>query len=103
MNRRKLPPETTALLNAIEDFLKKEILPEVKGYSKFRTHVAINLLKVISRETMSSNLDAKVEPKSMALQLRSGEVSWSDPEALQIVKTINIHALEIDNPHWIRK
>ncbi len=103
MNSGTLPPDTAALLEAVENFLQTDLLPEMRGHSKFRTHVAISLLKIVTREIKNGNVDLEIEPKIMTQKLRNGKISWSDPEVFQTVKTMNVHALEIDNLQWIRK
>jgi len=123
-------PEASALLDAIADFLMKEILPAVKNSDAlaYKTLVSWNMLGVVSREIkdaeglLNSELErlAKYlgEPNALpptakqkaalaaelnarlAEKIRTQKLTPADSEVLSLVKQGLLEKLQIANPRF---
>ena len=52
-------PTTTELIKAVADFLRNEIVPQIKGHNAFKLRVGINALDLVTRQlTLEQGGDA---------------------------------------------
>jgi hypothetical protein len=94
MSNKSLPPTSNDLLEALEIFLQEEVTPQMQGYGRFRTRVALNILGMLRREQQMTVPDADNPEK---------QISWRDPETVARIKADNLSRLKINNPKWIRE
>jgi hypothetical protein len=101
MSHDPLPVTTDDLLEALEIFLREEVSPQMQGYGEFRSRVALNILGMLRREQQAKSDLMDEEMTQLATDLRTGKVSWQNPQAIDRIKAANLERLRINNPKWI--
>ena len=107
--------EGVELLEAVRQFLRQEVLPELDGFKAYNTRVAANVLGIVAREMQLgaglSELDAQIAadlglevptaivPRQIALALRDGTLA-ADEQVLSYLKQRTLLAIAIDNPKY---
>jgi hypothetical protein len=103
------------LLDAVRQFLREQVLPELDGFKAYNTRVAANALAIVAREIeigpQLAALDAQMAAalgmsaaagpvsRQIALGLRDGTVML-DPRLLAYLQQRAMLALAIDNPKY---
>ena len=111
-------PSATALLDAVIDYLERELLPGLSGYHRFQSRVAVNVLAQVRRELALAPGQAEAERarlesllghpgardelnRELAARIRAGEFALDDPALLDHLRRSLREALRINNPKWI--
>ena len=103
------------LLEAVRQFLRQEVLPELDGFKAYTTRVAANALGIVAREMQLgaglADLDAHIAAaldldvskgavtQQIALGLRDGALV-TDERVLSYLKQRTLLAIAIDNPKY---
>ena len=103
------------LLEAVRQFLRQEVLPELDGFKAYNTRVAANALAIVAREMQLgaglTELDAQISvelgldaqagavTKKIALALRDGALV-ADARFLAYLRQRTLLAIAIDNPKY---
>jgi Domain of unknown function (DUF6285) len=103
------------LLEAVRQFLRQEVLPELDGFKAYNTRVAANALGIVAREMQLgaglAELDAQIAAslgfdakagsiaQQLALALRDGTLVV-DARVLSYLKQRTLLAIAIDNPKY---
>jgi hypothetical protein len=106
---------TAELLDAVRQFLRQEVLPELDGFKAYQTRVAANALGIVARENaqgaglaeldtrIASQLGLDAQPgqvaSRIALALRDGSLA-ADERLLSYLKQRVMLSLSIDNPKY---
>lgn len=106
---------TLELLDAVRQFLRQEVLPELDGFKAYQTRVAANVLGIVAREIELgaglAELDARIAeelaldprtepvPRQIACALRDGRLVVGE-EIMSYIKQRTLLALAIDNPKY---
>ena len=65
-------PTAAELVEAVREFLEKDVFPVLEGRTQFHTRVAMNVLGIVQRELEESNrVDASERARLVALLRRS--------------------------------
>lgn len=114
-------PDSTLLLKAAVKFLEQELMPTLKGYYNFQTRVTANALKIVQRELELREQQAAAErtrlaallghdsgdveamSRELALRIRDGRISISDPALRAHIRQSLADALAINNPKWMER
>jgi hypothetical protein len=107
--------ESKELLEAVRQFLRAEVLPELTGFKAYTTRVAANALGIVTRElelgeslseldkniALECGLDEQVGaiPRQIALALRDGTIAVDDP-LLAYLRQRTLISCAIDNPKY---
>ncbi len=107
--------EGVELLEAVRQFLRQEVLPELDGFKAYNTRVAANALGIVAREMAMgaglAELDAQIAatlgldasagaiPQQIALALRDGTLV-ADERVLSYLKQRTLLSIAIDNPKY---
>jgi hypothetical protein len=107
--------DSVELLEAVRQFLREEVLPELDGFKAYNTRVAANALGIVAREIQLgegiAQLDAEIatalglDPQSgpvtrqIALALRDGALQ-PDSRLLTYLRQRSMRQIEIDNPKY---
>jgi len=107
--------EGVELLEAVRQFLRQEVLPELDGFKAYNTRVAANALGIVAREMqlgvglaeldqqISAMLGLKSEAgaiaQQIALALRDGTLVV-DERVLSYLKQRTLLSIAIDNPKY---
>jgi hypothetical protein len=67
-------PTHAELVEAVREFLEKDVFPALEGRTKFHTRVAMNVLGIVQRElTQGAHADAEERARLLAVLGRSDE------------------------------
>jgi len=107
--------EGVELLEAVRQFLRQEVLPELDGFKAYNTRVAANALGIVAREMQFgaglAELDAQIAAmlgldvqagaitQQIALALRDGTLVV-DERVLSYLKQRTQLSIAIDNPKY---
>jgi hypothetical protein len=108
-------PPGVELLEAVRQFLRQEVLPELDGFKAYTTRVAANALGIVAREmqigaklaeldaqiatTLGLDVEAGTITRHIALGLRDGTLP-ADERVLTYLKQRTLLAIAIDNPKY---
>jgi hypothetical protein len=111
-------PDAPMLLGVTVEYLDKELYPKLSGPERFRTRVAINVLRIVQREleqgpsldeqerddlrTLLGETGADADPLDLTRQITSGERSIDDPALVAFLQRALERALRVNNPGWIK-
>ena len=94
-------PTARELAEAIEEFLRGEILPALSDHRlRFRTLVAINALGIVYRELAALPTEDDAEQRELAGRIRAGDVA---PGTLQRVKADVEARLRVASPRYLER
>ena len=105
-------PDAADLVNAVREFLEKDVLAATEGRVQFHTRVAINVLGMVAREIelgaaqdarhrellASLGADSEVD---LAARIRSGELDDRVDAVAAAVRDIVRMKLEVANPAYL--
>jgi hypothetical protein len=111
-------PPAPDLLEAVRQFMERDLLNEVSGDLWFQCKVAINILGIVKRELELAPAQQAEEQKrlvqllgregsidelnrELARRIREGTMGEDTSGLLDHLRASVIEALRIDNPKWI--
>jgi Domain of unknown function (DUF6285) len=108
-------PPGMELLEAVRQFLRQEVLPELDGFKAYNTRVAANALGIVARElqmgaglaeldmqiatTLGLDAQAGAVTQQVALALRDGTLVVDD-RVLAYLRQRTLLSIAIDNPKY---
>ena len=112
-------PTAVELLDAVREFLERDVMPEVVGRVQFHTRVAVNALGIVGRElALGPELDAadiaelrdllghdgdrrdlEVE---LAARIRDGSFDDRRPDVVAHLRSSVRRKLEVANPRYLK-
>jgi hypothetical protein len=112
-----LPPAAD-LLDAVREFLERDVLPTLTGDRRFHLRVALNVLAIVrrelelgpaaaarERERLAALLGRDGTPaelnRELARRIREGAITGDHPDVAAHVRGAVRDALMINNPHWL--
>ena len=110
-------PTPTELIKAVADFLRNEIVPEIKGHNAFKLRVGINALDLVTRQlTMAEDSDAAELVRLKRLlgmdgalidlnrtrseKIAKGEVDLNTPGLAEHLWQTTMDKLAVDQPNY---
>jgi hypothetical protein len=92
-------PDAYELLEALEIYLREELLPTVAPEERFKVRVAANVCAMLVRETQPMAPD-RAGLEALAHEIRSG--AWDErlPKLAASLREKVRAKLEIDHPGW---
>jgi Domain of unknown function (DUF6285) len=110
-------PTPTELINAVADFLRKEIVPAIKGHNAFKLRVGINALDLVVRQlalaegsdaaetarlTRLLGADGSLGDLNRALSdgIASGKVDLQTPGLSDHLWQTTMDKLAVDQPNY---
>jgi hypothetical protein len=111
-------PDADTLLDAAIKYLEEELLPELKGYHRFKTRVTTNVLITLRRELELGAAQAADERAQLAgllahqgdghalnlelsERIRVGTIGLKTPGVRDHIRKSLVEALRINNPKWL--
>jgi hypothetical protein len=119
-------PPAAELVDAVREFLERDLLPTLAGDRRFQCRVAINVLALVARELeLGPHLDARegerlaallrgqaspaaLDPASLdalnrelARLIREGGIDLDRPDLIGHLRETTRDALRINNPKWL--
>jgi hypothetical protein len=110
-------PTPTELIKAVADFLRNEIVPQIKGHNAFKLRVGINALDLVTRQlTLAEGSDAAelVRLKqllgmdgalidlnrALSEKIAKGEVDLNTPGLAEHLWQTTMDKLAVDQPNY---
>ncbi|MEE4383865.1 MAG: DUF6285 domain-containing protein [Pseudomonadales bacterium] len=110
-------PDARELVEAVREFLEREVQPKLEGSTAFHARVAVNVLAIVERELAEgAALDAGERERLVALlgeegelgalnerlvaRIRVGELTVDDPALVAHLRATILGRLGIDNPRY---
>lgn len=110
-------PTPTELIKAVADFLRNEIVPEIKGHNSFKLRVGINALDLVTRQlTLAEGSDAaelvRLEQllgmdgalidlnRALSEKIAKGEVDLNTPGLAEHLWQTTMDKLAVDQPNY---
>lgn len=105
-------PTAAQLVEAVREFLEKDVLPATEGRVQFHTRVAVNALRMVQRELESGTAPADdhaerlarlgvADDAELAAAIRSGALDERYDEVKQLVWATVRDKLAIANPRYL--
>jgi hypothetical protein len=106
-------PTAAQLIDAVEQFLRTDVMPALDGRLQFHTLVAANVLAVVGRElTLGPAQDAEhadrlerlgvTDDADLAAKIRSGEFAGRLPELLESMLADVTAKVSVANPKHLQ-
>lgn len=110
-------PDARELVEAVREFLEREVQPKLEGSTAFHARVAVNVLAIVERELgEGAALDDAERERLVALlgeegelgalnerlvaRIRAGELTVDDPALVAHLRATILGRLGIDNPRY---
>jgi Domain of unknown function (DUF6285) len=110
-------PTPTELIKAVADFLRNEIVPQIKGHNAFKLRVGINALDLVTRQlTLAAGSDAAEAVRLRQLlgadgslielnralsdKIANGEVGLQTPGLAEHLWQTTMDKLAVDQPSY---
>ncbi len=110
-------PTAVELLDAVREFLEREVIDAVEGRIAFHTRVAANVLAIVERELTLGPAHAAAERarlaalvgedgtlddlrRALAAAIRGGELDARRAEVLEALRATAADALAVANPGY---
>lgn len=105
-------PSVDGLVEAVREFLERDVLPAVEGRVQFHTRVAVNVLAMVQRELEAGDAQAREHATGLAALgvsseaelaalIRSGEADGRLDEIGRFVRATVRAKLEVANPKYL--
>jgi hypothetical protein len=105
-------PSAAGLVEAVREFLEKDVLASTEGRVQFHTRVAINVLGMVERELAAGAGQAAAhadglrrlgvqDERELAAAIRSGALDARHEEVLEFVRETVRAKLEVANPRYL--
>lgn len=76
-------PTKRELLEAVQKFLERDLLPGLEGVQRFHARVAVNVLGIVQRELALEGAQRPAQYARLAALLGRAEPAPAEPEALE--------------------
>jgi hypothetical protein len=110
-------PTPTELIKAVADFLRNEIVPEIKGHNAFKLRVGINALDLVTRQLALEPANDAAEAarlkvllgadgslgdlnRALAEKIASGEADLQTPGLAEHLWQTTMDKLAVDQPNY---
>lgn len=106
--------QATELLQAVQTFLRQQVLPQLEGFDAYTTRVAANSLAIVARDYVGRDAlqrldqaaaarwelgDAAAATRDLSLALKNRDIDINQP-LLDYLRARSLHQLGIDNPRY---
>jgi hypothetical protein len=110
-------PTPTELIKAVADFLRNEIVPQIRGHNAFKLRVGINALDLVTRQlTLAAESDAAEAVRlkqlvgvdgslidlnrALSEKIAKGEVDLNTPGLAEHLWQTTMDKLAVDQPNY---
>lgn len=105
-------PTAAELVEAVREFLEREVLPALEGRLQFHARVAVNALAIVERELELGPAQEEAhaaalarlgvaDDAELAAAIRAGRLDGFDPLVLETVRAAVRAKLEVANPRYL--
>ena len=110
-------PSASELLDAVAEFMAKELMPRLSGRVAFHTRIAINVLAIVRREMtlgpaaaareaarlaelLGTEGDAEALTDALCERIAHGEIDTNDPKLIEHLWATTMDTVAIDQPNY---
>ena len=110
-------PSASELLDAVAEFMRKELMPRLSGRVAFHARIAINVLAIVRREMtlgpaaaareearLAELLDAEGDAEALTdvlgERIAHGEIDANDPKLIEHLWATTMDTVAIDQPNY---
>lgn len=104
-------PDSAALVEAVREFLERDVMAQVEGRVQFHTRVAVNVLGMVEREIRLGAAQARAhedglrglgmaDDAELAAAIRDGTLDHRFDEVVQVVRAAVSAKLDVANPRY---
>jgi hypothetical protein len=110
-------PSASELLDAVAEFMAKELMPRLSGRVAFHTRIAINVLAIVRREMtlgpaaaareaarlaglLDAEGDAEALTDALCERIADGEIDANDPKLIEHLWATTMDTVAIDQPNY---
>jgi len=110
-------PSAAELVEAVAEFLQREIAPQLTGRANFHARVAVNVLNIVRRELalapaadraeaarlavlLGAGGDAEALNEELCRRIAAGEIAADDPALLEHLWSTVLDVLAVDQPSY---
>jgi hypothetical protein len=105
-------PDAAALVEAVREFLERDVMAATEGRVQFHTRVAVNVLNMVQREIVDGPDQARrhaeglanfgvADEAALAAAIRSGELDDRLPDVRAFVTATVRDKLRVANPKYL--
>lgn len=105
-------PTAAQLVEAVREWIERDVAPNVQGRLSFHSRVAVNVLAMVERELASGQGDAEIHAAAMtalaatddadlAARIRSGELDADLARVLTELEPVVRAKVEVANPRYL--
>lgn len=105
-------PTAQELVEAVRDFLEKDVMAATEGRVNFHTRVAVNVLGMVARELALAPEQVTAHERGLgglgyadderlATAIREGAIAVDDPALLEFLRQTVRAKLEVANPSYL--
>jgi Domain of unknown function (DUF6285) len=105
-------PTAAQLVEAVREFLERDVMDATEGRVQFHTRVAVNALNMVQREldlgaaqadTHRAALDrlGVADEAALAAAIRDGRLDDRRPEVVEVLRQTVRAKLEVSNPRYL--
>ena len=105
-------PTTAELVEAVREFLERDVMDATTGRVQFHTRVSVNALKIVERELARGDADRLAhearlaaldvaDDEELAAGIRAGEFDQRWDEVVEAVLASVVDKLEVANPTYL--
>lgn len=106
-------PDAAALVEAVREFLERDVLPATEGRVRFHTRVAANVLAMVEREIQLGHAQLQAhqaglaafglaDERALADAIRSGDLDDRLDEVRAFLESTVQAKLEVANPRHLK-
>jgi hypothetical protein len=107
-------PDAAQLVQAVREFLERDVLPATAGRVRFHARVAVNVLGIVERElTLGPEQEARhrqrlarlgcTDDAELARAIREGRLDDRLDEVTEVVRAAVADKLAVANPRYARQ
>jgi hypothetical protein len=105
-------PSAVQLLEAVREFLERDVMSATEGRVRFHTRVAVNVLAMVERELALGPSQAEAhrlaleglgvaDDAELAATIRDGSLDERRAEVLEVLRQTVRAKLEVSNPRYL--
>ena len=110
-------PSDVELIEAVAEFLQRDVAPQLTGRTAFHARVAFNVLQIVRRELLQgpdadraemvrlaallgASGDAAVLNEALCRRIESGDIAADDPALIEHLWATTLDVVAVDQPNY---
>ncbi len=110
-------PSAAELIEAVAEFLQRDVAPQLTGRTAFHARVAFNVLQIVGRELqqgpdadraevarlatlLGASGDADALNEALCRRIESGDIAADDPALIEHLWATTLDVVAVDQPNY---